>query len=100
MLLDVSTHDPATQTVVSAHVTLTESGTQIYPVRIRYAWPSELDLMARLTGLRLRERWGGWRREPFTAESQRHVSVYEPAGGPPAASAARAFGTVSAGFTR
>ena len=77
VLLDVSTHDPATQSVVSAHVMLTQSGTQLYPVRIRYAWPSELDLMARLAGLRLRERWGGWRREPFTAESQRHVSVYE-----------------------
>jgi hypothetical protein len=46
-------------------------------VRIRYAWPSELDLMARLAGLRLRERHGGWQGEPFTATSARHVSVYE-----------------------
>lgn len=42
-----------------------------------YAWPSELDLMARIAGLRLRERWGGWRREPFTSESRSHVSVDE-----------------------
>ena len=47
---------------------------------VRYAWPSELDLMARLAGLRLRERWGGWRREPFDAASGLHVSVYEHAG--------------------
>ena len=47
---------------------------------LRYAWPSELDLMARLAGLRLRDRWGGWRREPFDADSGLHVSVYEHAG--------------------
>ena len=43
----------------------------------RYVWPAELDLMARIAGLRLRERWGGWRREPFTGESTQHVSVWE-----------------------
>jgi hypothetical protein len=78
--LNVSSHEPAAQVVVSAHVMLTESGTRIYPVRIRYAWPSELDLMAQLAGMRLRERWGGWRREPFTDASVKHVSVYEIAG--------------------
>ena len=41
--------------------------------------PGELDLMARLAGMRLRERWGGWRREPFTSESTKHVSVWEKA---------------------
>ena len=46
----------------------------------RYVWPSELDLMARLAGLRLRERWGGWAREPFTGESRQHVSVWEKPG--------------------
>jgi hypothetical protein len=51
--------------------------TRFYPVQIRYAWPSELDLMARLAGLRLRQRWGGWRRESFTASSTSHVSVYK-----------------------
>jgi hypothetical protein len=43
----------------------------------RYAWPAELDLMARLGGMRLRERWSGWKREPFAAESTKHVSVWE-----------------------
>ncbi len=50
-------------------------------VPFRYVWPAELDLMARLAGLRLRERWEGWRREPLTDDSRRHVSVWEkPAG--------------------
>ena len=43
----------------------------------RYAWASELDLMAQLAGLALLERWGGWKREPFTAESTKHISVWE-----------------------
>jgi SAM-dependent methyltransferase len=77
VLLDVSMHSPAAQTVVSTHVMLTESGSRLFPVRLRYAWPSELDLMAQLAGMRLRERWGGWHREPFTDESVKHVSVYE-----------------------
>jgi hypothetical protein len=46
-------------------------------VQVRYAWPSELDLMARLAGLQLRHRWAGWQQEPFTAASGSHVSVYE-----------------------
>jgi hypothetical protein len=56
---------------------LVYGGIRLHPGAIRYAWPSELDLMARLAGLRLRERWGGWRREPFDADSRLHVSVYE-----------------------
>ncbi|MEM9054584.1 MAG: SAM-dependent methyltransferase, partial [Pseudomonadota bacterium] len=43
---------------------------------MRYVWPSEMDLMAKLAGLRLQHRWGGWHREPFTADSRMHVSVY------------------------
>jgi SAM-dependent methyltransferase len=74
--LDASRHDAIMQRVDSVHVVLTEEGTRLYPVNLRYAFPSELDLMARLAGLELKERWGGWRREPFTAASQRHVSVY------------------------
>jgi len=46
-------------------------------VFLRYAYPAELDLMARLAGLRLRNRWGGWHKEPFTSDSRGHVSVYE-----------------------
>jgi SAM-dependent methyltransferase len=77
VLLDMSVHEPATQTVIATHVMITESGNRLFPVRLRYAWPSEMDLMARLAGMRLRERWGGWHREPFTDESVKHVSVYE-----------------------
>jgi SAM-dependent methyltransferase len=74
--LEASLHDPVEQRVRSQHVILDERGIRFYPVQIRYAWPSELDLMARLAGLRLAERWSGWRGEPFTAASTSHVSVY------------------------
>jgi SAM-dependent methyltransferase len=77
VVLDVSVHHPETQRVDVQHVVIREGENKTYPVRMRYAWPSELDLMARLAGLRLRERWGGWRREPFTEGSAKHVSVYE-----------------------
>ena len=77
VLLVASRHDPVTQRVDSQHIAITGSGAALYPVSMRYAWPAELDLMARLAGLRLRDRWGGWDREPFTAGSRRHVSVYE-----------------------
>jgi hypothetical protein len=76
VVLEVSRHDPVEQRVAANHLVVSEAGVKMYPVRLRYAWPSEPDLMARLAGLRLRERWGGWRREPFTASSARHVSVY------------------------
>jgi SAM-dependent methyltransferase len=74
---NVDRHDAVAQRVDSVHVVLTERGAKLYPVQIRYAFPSELDLMARLAGLRLRERFGGWSREPFTDRSDRHVSIYE-----------------------
>ena len=77
VVLDAAKHDPVEQRVASNHLVFSEAGVKMYPVRLRYAWPSELNLMARLAGLRLRERWGGWRREPFTGSSTRHVSVYE-----------------------
>src|SRR3954451_18765452 len=76
VMLDASRHDALAQRVDSQHIVITEEGTKLYPVSVRYAFPSELDLMARLAGLELRERWGSWKREPFTAESGRHVSVY------------------------
>ncbi len=75
--LDVSIHDPKNQVVDFRHIDLTEERIKMYPGRLRYAWPSELDLMARLAGLRLRERWADWRLSPFTSESRSHVSVYE-----------------------
>ncbi len=74
--LDVARHDPVTQRLYENHVTLTAEGTGLHPIVTQYAWPSELDLMARLAGLRLRDRWAGWERAPFTATSRAHVSVY------------------------
>ena len=77
LTLDVARHDLAGQRISARRLILSESETRILPIELRYAWPSELDLMARLAGLRLRERWEGWAREPFTSASLRHVSVYE-----------------------
>ena len=74
--LDVGRHDPVTQRLDESHVWLTREGVRLFPIITRYAWPSELDLMARIAGLRLRERWGGWSREPFDSVSSTHVSVY------------------------
>jgi SAM-dependent methyltransferase len=75
--LDVCRYDPVTQVLDENHVRLDRAGVHFRPISCRLAWPSELDLMARLAGLRLRDRWGGWQREAFTADSVRHVSVYE-----------------------
>jgi hypothetical protein len=74
---EVTQHDPTTQSIRSAHVEMSERGVHLYPARLRYAFPSELDLMARLAGMRLRTRYGGWNREPFAASSPFHVSLYE-----------------------
>jgi SAM-dependent methyltransferase len=74
--LDVGRHDPIAQRLDESHVRITERGIRLYPVVTRYAWPAELDLMARLAGLRLEQRWAGWSGEPFTADSSSHVSVY------------------------
>jgi SAM-dependent methyltransferase len=70
-------YDVVTQGLTSHHFVISEEKINSYPVEGRYAWPSELDLMARLAGLSLRDRWGGWKREPFTSVSRSHVSVYE-----------------------
>jgi SAM-dependent methyltransferase len=74
--LDVLRHDMATQRIEESHISLSSAGVRLNPVVQRYAWPSELDLMARIAGLRLQDRWGGWTREPFNATSSTHVSVY------------------------
>ena len=74
--LEASLHDFARQQVTAQLMTLTEQGVRMYPVRLRYAYPSELDLMAQLAGLRLRERRGGWRGEPFSSQCLTHVSIY------------------------
>jgi SAM-dependent methyltransferase len=74
--LDLLRHDMATQMIEESHVSLSSAGVRLNPVVQRYAWPSELDLMARIAGLRLKSRWGGWSREPFNSTSSIHVSVY------------------------
>jgi len=74
--LDVLRHDMTTQMIEESHVSLSAAGVRLTPVVQRYAWPSEIDLMARIAGLRLKSRWGGWNREPFNSTSSIHVSVY------------------------
>ena len=73
---DVGRHDPVAQRLDESHVVLSPDGVQLFPIVCRYAWPSELDLMARIAGLRLRDRWAGWERERFTAASRNCISVY------------------------
>ena len=74
--LDVGRHDPVRQILEESHVSLSARGVRVFPIVCRYAWPSELDLMARIAGLRLVDRWAGWKGEEFTSTSKRHVSVY------------------------
>lgn len=75
--ISASIHDPLAQPVSNQEIIISEAGIRLIPSVTRYAWPSELDLMAANAGLRLRDRWAGWRREPFTSSSTQHVSVYE-----------------------
>jgi len=74
--LDVARYNPITQLLEESHIAFSEQGTQLSPIVTRYAWPSELDLMARIAGLRLIERWASWNREPITASSRNCISVY------------------------
>src|SRR5215213_2247106 len=78
--LKVSEHDPVRQRLKSQHVVIRNGEVRLYPVEVRYAWPAELDLMARIAGLRLRHRWSNWDRDEIRPDSARHVSVYEKAG--------------------
>jgi hypothetical protein len=70
-------YDIAPQILYSHHYWVAEDKLEAFSAPYRYVWPSELDLMARLAGMRLRERWGGWKREPFTSDSGTHVSVWQ-----------------------
>ena len=69
-------YDVVTQRLSGQHYHVIDGRVEPSPTEMRYAWPSELDLMARLAGMRLEDRWGGWGREPFTALSPSHVSIY------------------------
>ena len=70
-------YDVATQAMSSNYVKVADGRGEYWSIPFRYVWPAELDLMAQLAGLGLRERWDGWTREPFTSESGQHVSIWE-----------------------
>ncbi len=76
--IEMSIHDPVGQTTLSHQIHRLETGeTVVLPVRVRYCWPSEIDLMAKMAGLELEARWGWYDRRPFTEQSKQHVSVYK-----------------------
>ena len=73
----IDEYDAANQGLISHHFDAIGGRFERSSMPFRYVWPSELDLMAKIAGMSLRERWGGWNREPFTSESRKHVSVWE-----------------------
>jgi SAM-dependent methyltransferase len=73
----IDEYDVATQGLISHHLQTVDGKLESFSVPFRYVWPAELDLMAQLAGMRLRDRWAGWKRAPFTNESRQHVSVWE-----------------------
>jgi SAM-dependent methyltransferase len=73
----IDEYDVANQGLISHHFEVRDGKVEKSSGPFRYVWPSELDLMAQLAGMRLRERWSGWGREPFTSDSRQHVSVWE-----------------------
>jgi hypothetical protein len=73
----IDEYDVANQGLVSHHFSLVDGTWELVSMPFRSVSPAELDLMARLAGMTLRERWSGWNREPFTSESTQHVSVWE-----------------------
>jgi SAM-dependent methyltransferase len=73
----IDEYDVVKQGLISHHYDIVDGRVEQVSMPFRYAWPAEYDLMAQLAGMTLRERWGGWKREPFTAESEKHVSVWE-----------------------
>jgi hypothetical protein len=73
----IDEYDVANQGLISHHIEMADGSVDVVSIPFRYAWPAEYDLMAQLAGMRSRERWSGWKREPFTSESRTHVSVWE-----------------------
>ena len=73
----IDEYDVANQRLTSHHLRILDGRLDRQSIPFRYAWPAELDLMAQLAGMRLRDRWAGWKREPFTSDSRQHVSVWE-----------------------
>lgn len=77
LMIEASVHSPVDQRVDSHHVVIRDGEVRIFPVQIRYAYVAELDLMARVAGLRLRDRWSDWDRRSFDTHSAKHITVYE-----------------------
>jgi SAM-dependent methyltransferase len=77
VFLETTKNDPVAQSSQSQHIVIREDGIRLFPVRIRFAYVAELDLMAQLAGMRLRERWADWDRSPFSSDSPKHISVWE-----------------------
>lgn len=77
VILNVSVLDTAAQVLTTQQVAISDGGVRLFPNRVRYAWPAELDLMAQLAGLRLHERWSDWDGAGFDQHSPRHISIYE-----------------------
>jgi len=75
--IGIDEYGPVNQGLVSHHLRPAGDQWRVRSIPFRYVWPAELDLMARLAGMRPRERWSGWKGEPFTSESTKHVSVWE-----------------------
>ncbi|MEW6127692.1 MAG: class I SAM-dependent methyltransferase [Acidobacteriota bacterium] len=75
--LKISQHDAVNQRIKSQHLVLINNQVKLFPVEIRYAYPAEMDLMARLAGLQLKHRWSDWQQNPFTSTSAKHISIYE-----------------------
>ena len=75
--------DLANQGLISHHYSVVDGGLEPSSIPFRYVWPSELDLMARLAGMTLVERWSSWLGEPFTSDSVKHISVWEKGVTPP-----------------
>ncbi len=78
--IEAATHDRVAQVLEMQRIRITKNGMKLVPLRMRYAYPQEIDLMAKCAGFQLRSRWGGWRKESFTADSGFHISVYEKQG--------------------
>lgn len=75
--LEAVQHDPITQNLSYQRIHISGDGVSLSPLPMRYIWPSEMDLMAQIAGMKLIDRWGSWQRAPFTADSDMHVSVYQ-----------------------
>ncbi len=75
--IGIDEYDVENQGLISHHLSLVDGQWRLVSMPFRYVWPAELDLMARIAGMTLRERWSSWNREPFTSESTKHISVWE-----------------------